>query len=456
MSARKEAEFSAESLKRIKQDVYQRAGLVTAELPVRSKRTRRNLGRKAGIAASVVLALVVAAGAANASGWIDLSRVLGYIGADRVGLLKSINQSSEDQGIVMNVLGAVRDGESAEIYVSLQDKAGHRIDPTLDIYDFFVEGASSHNAQTIHYDSRTGQATVRFLVTGKMQNRMTLRITSFLRGAHKNEHYDPRLDLTRLLKSQPSQSHEVLKNLDGVGGMGGPKMLEAKETDELHVLPLNKMSVPLPGMDWIKISNIGFVDDKLHIQLNREGKMAAYNHGYFYFSEKEASAETNYEYSISRGLYKHADGSRAGDYEEYVFDISSIEQLEELKLQGYFVEYEEWIQGDWEVTFDLEQVSKKLEGKTKFDWEGAQVHEVEVSPLGIILKGSNFDNIDWTNPDLIQKLGLVVHFKDGTEIPATSGFIQHDEGPVKWIASEALSVNDVTSISLNGQSIIVQ
>ena len=456
MSARKEAEFSAESLKRIKQDVYQRAGLVTVKLPVRSKRTRRNLGRKAGIAGSVVLALVVAAGAANASGWIDLSRVLGYIGADRVGLLKSINQSSEDQGIVMNVLGAVRDGESAEIYVSLQDKAGHRIDPTLDIYDFFVEGASSHNAQTIHYDSRTGQATVRFLVTGKMQNRMTLRITSFLRGAHKDENYDPRLDLTHLLKSQSSQSYEVLKNLDGVVGMGGPKMPEAKDMDELHVLPLNKVSVPLPGMVWIKISNIGFVDGKLHIQVNREGKMAPYNHGYFYFSDKETSSETDYDYSISRGRYNNADGSWAGDYEEYVFDISSMKQLEQLKLQGYFVEYEDWVQGNWEVTFDLDQISQKLEGRTEFDWDGVEVREVEVSPLGVTLSGNHFDKIDWTISDRVQKLDLVVHFKDGTEISATAGFTQHDGGPVIWTAPETLPIEDVISISLNSQNIIVQ
>ncbi|WP_172253917.1 hypothetical protein [Saccharibacillus deserti] len=402
------------------------------------------------------MAIGIAAGTANAAGMIDLNGVLGFIGGERLGLIKPIQRSSQDQGIEMTVLGAVRDAGSAEIYVAMQDLTNEptqRIDETLDVYDYFVQGGSANNVQKVDYDPQTGRAIVRFLANGRMQDRMTVRITSFLRGAHKQERYDPNLDLAALLTSQKPAPYVTLKRSEDIGGMGGPKLLQVKEQEEIRALPLNGTSISLPGINGIKISNVGFVDGKLHIQVKREGEMGKYNHGYLYFTDPKGGRDRIADYSFSYGRYDDEQGSWSGAYEEHVFDLSNIEQIRSLKLLGYFVDYDELVQGHWEVTFNLAAESRKLTGVIDLAAEGRTVKKIEVSPLGITWQGKGMESTQKRAEDLTSRLNLIVHFKDGKEIRAQNGFIQSSDGSLTWIAPQTLPLDQIDHVSLDGQRI---
>lgn len=460
MTVRKEAEFSAESLERIKENVRRRANLNEAESPSRFKRERRrmSMGRKAGIAASAALALVIATGAADASGLIDLRHMLRFIGEERVEILQPINEQSEDQGIKMNVLGAVRDGDSAEVYITLKDTAGKRLDEKLRLYDYRIEGGMNlNNSEVMNYDTRTGEVTLRLLAQGaEIGDRMSVRIESFLRGEQEKEGYDSKLDLSGLLADSITDSYKTLKrDRDNIGLAATAETSEALSAQkELRVLDPDAMSVSLPDLDWTKLTNIGFIDGKLHVQFSPDTGMGRYNHAEFYLTDANGKRQDIDFYRLSWGEVEAGGKVYGGKYQEYVFDISTPEQLKGLKLMGSLLTYDELVKGSWGATFDLKPESRTLTGTTEFGLGKGTVHQIEVSTLGVSLKGTGFEGDDEETAEAARDgLKIAIHFKDGTKLESNGYFVRTDDIPIRWSTNEVIPVENVDYVSLNGQKI---
>lgn len=460
MTVRKEAEFSAESLERIKENVRRRANLNEAESRPLSKKGRRgmSIGRKAGIAASAALALVIATGAADASGLIDLRHMLRFIGEERVEILQPVNEHSEDQGIEMNVLGAVRDGDSAEVYITLKDVVGKRVDEKLRLYDYWVEGGTDlNNSEVMNYDARKREVTLRLLTQGaEVGDRMSVRIGSFLRGKQEKDGYDSKLDLPALLADQITNTYKTLnRDRDSIGLAATAEASEALSAQkELRVLNPDAMAVSLPGVDWIKLTNIGFIDGKLHIQFSPDTGMGRYNHAEFYLTDQKGNRQDIDFYRVSWGEVE-ADGKvYGGKYQEYVFDVSTPQQLKGLKLMGSLLTYDELIKGNWGTTFDLKPKGRTLKGKAEFGLGKGTVRQVEVSPLGVSLKGTGFEGDDEEQDEAARHhLKIAIHFKDGTKMSSNGYFVRTDDIPIRWSTNEVIPVDNVDYISLNGQKI---
>jgi len=463
MTMRKEAEFSAESLERIKENVRRRANLTDAQSRPLSKRGRRgmSMGRKAGIAASAALALVIATGAADASGLIDLRHMLRFIGEERVGILQPINEQSDDQGIEMNVLGAVRDGDSAEVYITLKDTAGKRVDEKLRLYDYRVEGGTDlNNSEMMNYDVRKGVATLRLLTQGAaIGDRMSVRIESFLRGEQEKEGYDSKLDLSGLLVDPITDTYKTLnRDRDNIGLAATAETSKALSAQkELHVLNPDAMSVALPGLDWTKLTNIGFVDGKLHIQFSPDTEKGRYNHAEFYLTDQKGNRQDIDFYRLHWGEVEATGKVYGGKYQEYVFDVSTPEQLQGLKLMGSLLTYDELVKGNWGATFDLKPEGRTLTGTTEFDLGKGTVRQVEVSPLGVSLKGTGFEGEDTAKDEAaLDNLKIAIHFKDGTKFESNGYFVRTDDIPIRWSTNEVIPVDNVDYVSLNGQKIVLQ
>lgn len=461
MTVRKEAEFSAESLERIKENVRRRANLNEAESPSRFKREERrrmSMGRKAGIAASAALALVIATGAADASGLIDLRYMLRFIGEERVEILQPINEHSEDQGIEMNVLGAVRDGDSAEVYITLKDTAGKRLDEKLRLYDYRIEGGMNlNNSEVMNYDARTGEVTLRLLAQGaEIGDRMSMRIESFLRGEQEKEGYDSKLDLSGLLADSITDNYKTLKrDRDNIGLAATAETSEALSAQkELRVLNPDAMSVSLPDLDWTKLTNIGFIDGKLHVQFSPDTGMGRYNHAEFYLTDASGNRQDIDFYRLSWGEVEAGGKVYGGKYQEYVFDISTPEQLKGLKLMGSLLTYDELVKGSWGATFDLKPESRTLTGTTEFGLGKGTVRQIEVSTLGVSLKGTGFEGDDEETDEAARDgLKIAIHFKDGTKLESNGYFVRTDDIPIRWSTNEVIPVENVDYVSLNGQKI---
>ncbi|OMF61358.1 DUF4179 domain-containing protein [Paenibacillus sp. FSL R5-0766] len=415
----------------------------------KSMNKRKRYRKAIYIPVTAALSLCLVTGAAASVGIIDLPSILHFLGADRIGILQPVHQVSEDQGIRMEVIGAVRDGDTTEIYVSLSDLTGQRIDETLDVYDYRVTGGNANNAQIIHYDEANKTAIVRFLIQGKVsKNRITVQINTLMSGTSLQDGYNVQVDWEQLLHEKQINSYDILDR-DRISGWGGEIDIQM-ETDPIPVLHQDVTNIPVEGINWVHISNMGFVDGKLHIQINPDNEIGEYNHGYFYFTDEQGQKLDIPQYSISYGRYMKNGVDIGGDYIEYVYNLSSVDELDKLRLQGSFTSISEVVRGNWKTTFNLSQNGLSKTGNVQLDANGASLENVTLSSVGVTLTGEALSKIR------MEDLSIEVHLKDGTTLTAASGFLQLDQDLIKWISPKTIPVNDVSYLLINGEKVILQ
>ncbi|OAB44831.1 hypothetical protein [Paenibacillus glacialis] len=439
-------EFTEGNLLNIKSIFYAKAGIEEIQP---TKKHRKKFYSIAMVATISLLLVTSAAG----MGVIDLSFLSKFIEKDMVRFLQPVSQVSEDQGIKMETLAAVSDDEMAAIYFNMTDLTGNRIDDKLDIYDYSAKGVTTHNAQLIHYDEATKTATMRMLVNGGKKlngNKITVRIDSFLSGAMTEKEYNPGFDLYSLLNDKPASGTTFLnRQKDDISGLGGEGIEEIWEQEEIAVLEKDKIHMSLPGMDWQYISNIGFVDGKLHIQVNPESDMGRFNHGYFYFTDLNGNRQDIARYSISYGAYEIDQVGMGGDYIEYVYDIADISQLKDLKLRGYFTTYTDYFQGKWKTSFVMEGTTNTKQASVNIKLAEAVITNVEVSTLGITLEGKGLNEIGSSDDN------IAIHYKDGSVIHSES-IISSSSERVKLLYPKVIQIENVDFVTINGQEIQLQ
>ncbi|MCP1133613.1 hypothetical protein NKT34_09945 [Paenibacillus polysaccharolyticus] len=407
---------------------------------------RRRYRKFIYIPVTVALSLCIFTGAAAAIGILDLTSVLHFLGVDRIAILQPVHQESEDQGIHVEVIGAVRDGDTTEVYVSVSDLISNRIDENLDVYDYRLTGGKASNAQIIYYDRAAKTAIVRFVTQGKVStNRMTVRINTLMSGAARKDGYPVPVDWNSLLQQKEKNSYEML-NSDQISGLGG-EIANGMDKDSFQVLRKDQTNIAVQGVNWMYISNIGFVNGKLHVQINPDNEVGGYNHGFFYFIDEQGHRLDIPENSISYGYYMKDDVGYGGDYIEYIYDLSSVKALNKLKLQGSFTNIGEVIQGKWETSFNLNQLNKSKRGHVNLGKNSGTQVEATLSPIGITLTGEALGMIR------MEDLKIELQLKDGTKMSALTGFIQLHNDLVKWISSKTIRVEDVSNLVINGQKV---
>lgn len=448
--------FTEQNLTHIKKLFHEKARL-EENSPCNSQKkstqpNKRRTRKLIYIPIAAILSLAIVTGAAAAMGVIDLSSILQFLSGDRINILRPVNKTSEDQGIRMQTLGAVRDGSTTEIYVALKDLTEDRVNASLDVYDFHVSGGRSQNAKLVQYDPAEKTAIIRFLVQGKrLSNRISVQMSSFLSGANKEVNYDSGLNLSELLSKKQQTEYDTLDPLkDSISGWGGESALELSEQEFIHVLHQEQTHIKLHGINWMYISNIGFVDGKLHIQINPDDEMGIYNHGYFFFTDDQGNKQDIPMNSVSYGSYIKGGTRYGGDYEEYIFDISDISQLNKLQLKGDFTSYEQFVTGKWKTTFDLKQDSFSKTRKATLTLDEEIRTEIVVSSLGVTLMGKGINQITPEN------LHMELYLNDGTSILPKSGFLNIDNNLMKWISPQTIPVNEVNYLMVNGQKVLLQ
>ncbi len=306
------------------------------------KNRRKSLRRAASWTAAVLLCFTLSISALAAA--VDpVYQILFNISPKAAQALKPVNLSCEDQGIRMEVISAAIYENEAVIYLSLQDLTDNRIDESTDLFDSYRINrpfASAASCSFISFDEETGKAT--FLIHISQWNnekiegdKITFSFTEFLSQKNMFDEKISGLDLSKATTATETQKPESIR---GGGGMG-PVDYEAD------------CLVPIDGgilspADGVTITNIGFIGNKLHIQIYFEDISSYDNHGYIDL-RNEADNEAAY-YSIS-----FWDDEKVGSYDEFVYDLSP-EDIENYQAYGYFVTCRNRTKGNWQVTFPLE------------------------------------------------------------------------------------------------------
>jgi hypothetical protein len=261
--------------------------------------------------------------------------------------LKPVRMSCEDDGIRMEVISANIKGDKAEIYISMQDMTGDRIDETIDLFDSYSINrpfSSSATCERISYDEETRTATFLISITQWGQKKIdgekiTFSVDKFL--SNKQEYQDeiPQIDLSKANISVQTQTDVKIRGWSFVDASG-----QKPEYIQQQLLLPEKHFSPADG---VTITGVGFIDQRLHIQVYYDNILETDNHGYVRLLNADGD-EINSEANIS-----FWDSEQKGSYEEYIFDVSPNE-ISDYRLYGYFWTSNSLVRGGWQVTFPLE------------------------------------------------------------------------------------------------------
>ncbi len=315
--------------------------------PVKIKRA--SFKRAIALVAAIILCITICVPVLAAT--VDPIYLMVYhVSPSLAQMLKPVQLSCEDNGIKMKVLSAAVYENEAAIYISLQDMTDqNRIDETTDLFDSYrINRAfdSSASCSRVAFDEKSGIAT--FLINISQWNgkkidgdKITFYFTEFLSNKSNFEGELTELDLSSVTEAKETQVPEYFRG-------GGGKELDYESRFDLKYLVAVDRGLFSP-VDGVTITNIGFIDGKLHVQLYFENILSFDNHGYIEMRDKDGNSAKSYHFSFW-------DDKKIGSYEEIIYDISP-EDIESYTAFGYFVTCKSLTKGHWQVTFPLENIN---------------------------------------------------------------------------------------------------
>lgn len=412
------------------------------EKKIKSHKYPMSSKKSISVALAVCLCLMLSVGVMAAT-IPSFRNLLSIVTPDIALMLQPVEISSEDNGIKMEVVAAMNDDEMAVIYVTMQDLLGNRIDETLDIYQYSLTGARTFNCQIVNYDEKTKTATLRMEANGGEKlngKKVSFRIDSFLSDKLIFDGIETGVNLSKVATTNNSQT--IPLDMNNIPGGGGDLLEEFNSQGTVKILKTDQMKLTLPKVDFVHISNIGYIDDRLHIQTKWVGD-GIDDHGYFYFVDTLGNRIDIYPSNIYFGVDESGNTNYGHDYQEYIFDVDNI-NLNELKLMGHFVSNGNYTKGGWETTFKIQSVGeeKKTDYNIKFDtWV---TNSISVSPMGITLAGSG-------ETKNLEEISISANMVDGSVQTFDSVRSYSDNGKVKlkYVSPLPLDVSNVQSVNVN-------
>ncbi|MGE8081460.1 DUF4179 domain-containing protein [Peribacillus loiseleuriae] len=422
----------------IPKELHMRAKLGVKK--AKSEQPKRKFKKTVAIplVASLFLIFSVGVGAATIPSFNNL---LSIVNPKIALILQPIEISSEDDGIKMEVVAAMNDGEMAVIYVTMQDLTGNRIDETLDIYDYSLTKGHMFNSQIVDYDETTNTATLRVQANGgeSLNNKkINFHISSFLSHKHKFEEVKVNANLMEAKNNIPKT---IPLDMNNISGGGGEVFGELKEQGTVQVLKPDETDLYLPEIEFMHISNLGFINNRLHIQTKWQGDDID-SHGYFYFID--TSGNKIHASNIYFGVDKLGNTNYGNEYIEYIFDVDNLD-INKLKLMGDFVSNGNHTIGNWNTTFKIQSINKEKSMDFNRDFGSWMAKRITVSPLGVTLYG----NGEFNNSS---EIVVSAKMNDGSvqTFDSMTSFSENEKVIAKFLSSLPLDISKIESINIDG------
>lgn len=375
----------------------------------------------------------------------SLNHLVGLVSPQVAVMLQPIEMSSEDNGIKMEVIAAMNDDEMAVIYVTLQDLTGDRIDETLDLYDYSFTGARIMTSEIVNFDETTNTATLRIQGNGGQKlngKKMNVSIDSFLSNKETFESAID-IDIPSLLNMA---SKTVQIDMNHIPGGGGLLLEELWKNDFLQVLKPNETEMKLPEIPWVDISNVGIIDNRLHIQVKWDEENL-YDHGYFFF--KDDFGNEIHSSSVVFDINESGQTEYGRRYTEYIFDLKEI-NLDEQSLFAQFIRNGNYIKGNWNNTFKMTAVLEEISDSLNKSFGTWTANHISLSPLGVTLTG----NGEMNNDDIEMK---VKRFDGAVQnLDATTTLNDSNQVIMKFIADLPLAIEEIQSVMIDGEEINIK
>ncbi len=355
--------------------------------------------------------------------------------------LYPINKTCEKQGIRLTVLEAINDDRNIIAYFTLEDTEGKgRVNERLDLCDSYgVDGPTVYNVSFESYDEKTGKALYCMTANGskKMSGKMnSFKINTLMSNKKIYNYFNTDFDLS-IAKTNPQTA---------------PMSDYESYSNNVFDTILLPDTMDISITDFVSVSNIGFIDGKLHIQT--KWKKSFDNHGWFALSEKGKSfSEENAVSYEMQYIHTEEDKKASGNnyfvkHIEYAFDISPAD-LSKYNLWAELTEDGDFTEGEWKVDFRLTK-SDKLELTENLN---NIAEKVEISNIGLYIEKYQGNPEDCTVSVKMKDNSV---FNISTFTNNESENYSNTEWSLSTVLGSYIDINEISSVTMNGKIIYEQ
>lgn len=442
--------------------------MTLSKLDIKSQKTKR-FSKKSII--PLVAAAVLTLTSITAIAGTDLNSLFSRIFKSGVENIensgKLVNVSDSHDGITFKVNGVVGDTNSATILFDIIKDNGEAFSGemvTFDNLDLSLDGSGGWSYN--QYNAEEISDTASFSLTmdkrkGLYNKELLLSITNinsidYLEKNASVNIYDLLLNNKELQNISVPTEHIELPKQEDYPQMSNDEFykfsLNKKHEKEL-VIPAVNMNINLfENVKDAYLDNIGIINGKLQICLKRSD---LFDFTRVYFVDKNTNEEIHDVFSLTQ-----TSSTNDYSYDKYYFDISTVEELENLELRANFYNSKETHEGTWNVKFKLDynNVAKKyrVNRKIEFNDNKFEVKSIELSPVSVTVKmkrdlSNPISSIDGFND-------IKVKFKDGTFASYNSGGTGGGGLEISStnIFKNPINTEDVVSVIVGNEEIIIK
>jgi hypothetical protein len=386
-----------------------------------------------------------------------------------------IDKSSTSNGVTLNVANMVGDENSFYIIVELIKENGENFAEkgNVDFENLSLDfGGSGGYSWYMTEDENPGDNKATFLLVGNTERKtagrkLTLKAANFTE--YTIEDPDAEFDAYGFLKGNTDYQNQVLVENMNKESMRIPIDPQAPEEEKekiefvnnfipSEILPYNNTDIftedNIEENSGMIVDNMGFAEGKLCIRILREeyGNLSL---GDFYFENKNDTDDRRYSvYSISEEY-------EGRQYDYFIFDISSMEELENYDFVYNTISKKDTVIGSWEVTFkaDYKNATRtfNVNKKVEIDKKKYLVREVKISPISLTVKLNNdiIDNINNRGHNFNDAVRVVM--KDGTTVEPSSGGASTNPltSTITMIFQKPVDVNSIKSVVISGIEVTI-
>lgn len=271
--------------------------------------------------------------------------------------LEPVQLSSTSQGITMTVQSAVVEDGVFSAYITMEDQQdGGRLAQGVDFYDSYRINTPYRASeilsgyQPLGYDEQSGSYGFLIQIQAKDGDGRTLDFSkgkfTFSVRQLMLEQVKSKPELSLDWSTLPAEPPTEPKYCFGGSCLAGYEIPWEHPGGTADFLRPGTMDIPVT--DGVTITAGGFLDGKLHLLL-RYDNTGPDDHGWFrLISPEDGRADVSTCVSMS---YREEDGSK---YDELIYDVTPGD-LEGRTLSGEFTTGGYLLNGDWKVTFTLEE-----------------------------------------------------------------------------------------------------
>ena len=438
-------------------------------METKQKRTRQLSWRSAVALACAVLMATVAAAAVIPAVRETLQRQLGAF-APYVQPVEGA--MCQDQGVEIQVLGALSDDLEARVYFSVQDMEGDRLDECLTLKGQLITGEKKETEESSEISVSSVGTSYFQLISYDPETRTAL----FSASVYYGEQAQPRPDAQVSITGMTTQEGKLYANASCSAVTGntleslpaGAKdrvifrpsdVVNSPCTDEvlpqnLVVLAPDQNPMPLADTQDMWISSMGFASD-----------------GYFHVRLGFAEGVTPEEGGFFCDLFQ------SGSWDDRLFvcqqtlveggmdilfplirrdDLALIQRCK-ARFYGPYTRLGQSIEGSWTASFQMEHYPSAV-----LDWTGEllgrQVRKVTVSPLSVTMYSNDSGGFHSTPLYAVRKDGTTVAAEPDTgrySAPVLEGESLVQDAFNTWKFEEPVNVADIAGLRLEDETIPV-